>query len=64
MSTAGSSVIVGDDLSSWLFATAFWLRSTIWVVSFMAFSWRYWTVIARGFEASRLPTLIDKQPLA
>ncbi len=64
MSTAGSSVTLGVGLSSWRFATALWSRSTTWVVSLMAFSSHYWTVIARGLEDSRLPMLIDRQPLA
>lgn len=44
----------------------FWSRSATCVLSFMVCSsnhWRYLTVIARGEDASRLPTVIDRQPL-
>ena len=56
--------MVGVDRSSSRCASAFGSRLATSVLSVMAVSRHYWIAIARGFEDSRLPTRMDKQPLA
>jgi hypothetical protein len=62
MSTAGVSV-KRRELSWLLRATLLVSRCAIRVVSFVhGFLLVYWIVMARGFEASRLPIWTARQP--